>query len=42
MFLLVGSDQNVVLIFPLLPAPVLERGDAVSVLPVVEPLPLVG
>ena len=41
MLLLVGGDQDVVLVLPLLPRPVLEGGDPVAVLPVVEPLPLV-
>ena len=41
MLLLVAGDENVVLILSLLPGPVLEGGDAVAVLSVVEPLSLV-
>ena len=41
MFLFVGGDQDVVLVFALLPGAVLEGGDPVSIFPIVEPLPLV-
>ena len=39
--LLVAGDEDVVLVLALLPRPVLERGHAVAVLAVVEPLPFV-
>ena len=38
MFLLVGGDEDVVLVFTLFPGPVLEGCDSVSILPVVVPL----